>query len=29
VEGDCKDTCNADGKCGVSNQTWTKKLPCP
>ena len=29
TEADCKDTCNANGKCGVSDETWTKKLPCP
>lgn len=25
---DCDDTCNANGKCGLSDETWTKKLPC-
>ena len=26
---DCDDTCNANGKCGLSDGTWTTKLPCP
>lgn len=25
---DCDDTCNANGKCGLSDETWTKKLLC-
>ena len=26
---DCDDTCNGDGKCGLSDGTWKKKLACP
>ncbi|KAF9431670.1 hypothetical protein BGZ76_011847 [Entomortierella beljakovae] len=29
TEADCMDTCNANGKCGVSDETWTINLVCP